>query len=99
VAAVAYEGDDPPGLALGAAVFQRRREKRAAGRTGEDRLLAQQLARRCKASETRERSQFGGTKSSPMPSTSQEPGVIVSPVATLGARMDPLGSASTMRVV
>ena len=49
-----------------------------------------------KASRTSDRSQFGGTKSSPMPSTSHEPAAAVSPVATLCARIEPLGSARIM---
>src|SRR3954468_3616555 len=48
---------------------------------------------------TRERSHTGGTKSSPMPSTTQlptEPGIL--PVWMSGARIEPSGSASTISV-
>jgi hypothetical protein len=52
-----------------------------------------------KASETSERSQLSGTKSSPMPSTSQEPAVPSLPVFTFSTSTEPLGSASTIFVV
>ena len=48
---------------------------------------------------TRERSHTGGTKSSPMPSTTQVPtsgGAL--PVLTSGVRIEPAGSASTISV-
>jgi hypothetical protein len=48
---------------------------------------------------TRERSQFGGTKSSPIPSTAQEPASVIRPVSTSGARIEPAGSASTIAVL
>src|SRR5262249_53738101 len=51
-----------------------------------------------KASETRDKSQLGGTKSSRMPSTSQEPASVILPVCTSGARTEPLGSARTILV-
>src|SRR5206468_4518168 len=51
------------------------------------------------ASEAKDRSQLGGTKSSPMPSTTQDPGFGMLPVLISGASTDPCGSARIIFVL
>ena len=107
-AGIADEADHALRLVLRAAIAQRRRQQRAGGRAGErypPRATDRARPRSCpdptpnRPRAPSDRSQFGGTKSSPMPSTAQLPASVIFPVLISGASTEPTGSARIISVV